>query len=273
MKRHGLSQRHASRLFGISRGAVRAVTKRKAVDRTIRRKLLSMAEMPGTWGFPKMYKRLRLDGYAWSRKRVRRVYRDCRLHLRVRPKKRRTVREKNALFQPLYSNMVWSLDFMRDSLACGRTFRTLNVIDDFNREALAIEVDFSLPSMRLTRVLEQIAQWRGYPEALRMDNGPELIANHLKRWAEQHYIDTRFIQPGKPAQNAYIERFNRTYREDVLDRYVFETLEQVRQLTADWVRHYNHERPHDSLDDLTPHLFAKRYQKWQKGIVSHHSVA
>ena len=141
---------------------------------------------------------------------------------------------------------------MSDSLFCGRRFRTFNVVDDFNREVLAIEIDLNLPALRVIRVLGRIVAWRGYPSTLRMDNGPEFISAALAEWAEDHDIELEFIKPGKPTQNSYIERFNRTYRDEVLNMYVFRTLNEVREITETWMRQYNEERPHDSLDDLTP---------------------
>ena len=144
---------------------------------------------------------------------------------------------------------------MSDSLYCGRRFRTFNVVDDFSREVLAIEVDIGLPSERVVRVLERIVAWRGYPTKMRMDNGPELISATLAEWAEENKVDMEFIQPGKPTQNSYIERFNRTFREEVLNRYVFKTLNEVREIKDNWMTEYNEERPHDSLGNLTPYEY------------------
>ncbi len=141
---------------------------------------------------------------------------------------------------------------MSDALWCGRKFRTFNVVDDYNREALAIEVDTSLPASRVIRVLDRIAEQRGYPAKLRMDNGPELTSVKLAEWAEVNGVELDFIQPGKPTQNSYIERFNRTYREELLDMYVFSRLSEVRELTGKWIKEYNEERPHESLGNMTP---------------------
>ena len=141
---------------------------------------------------------------------------------------------------------------MSDALMCGRRFRTFNVVDDFNREALAIEIDLSLPAPRVIRVLERVSLFRGYPEKLRVDNGPEFISLALADWAEENNVMLDFIQPGKPTQNSYIERCNRTYRDELLDLYLFRTLREVRQMTEDWMLRYNNERPHDSLNDMTP---------------------
>jgi putative transposase len=149
-------------------------------------------------------------------------------------------------------NVSWSMDFMSDALMSGRKFRVLNLLDDFNREALAIEVDTSLRAERVVRVLEQIIQWRGKPERIRVDNGPEFISGKLGLWCEERNIHLQFIQPGKPSQNAYIERFNGSFRRDVLDAYLFEDLQQVRMLADEWMNDYNHHRPHDALNGRSP---------------------
>jgi putative transposase len=216
-----------------------------------------IAERKPRWGFKKMYHYLRNQGYRWNHKRVYRVYREQGLSIRVKPKKRLPARDPQPLSQPEAANISWSLDFMSDSLMSGRTFRTLNIIDDFNREGLWIEVDTSLPAQRVTRTLDLIALWRqAYPNQLRLDNGPELISHQLARWAEKHHVTLAFIQPGKPAQNGYVERFNRTYREAVLDAYLFSSLQEVRAITEDWLNDYNTIRPHAALDGLPPHQYA-----------------
>ena len=179
-----------------------------------------------------------------------------KLNLRVKPKKRLPTRAPKPLAVPSAANISWSLDFMSDSLSNGRAFRTLNVIDDFNREGLWIEVDTSLPAERLVRVLDMLALWRGYPQQIRIDNGPELISKKLNAWADDHHVELAFIQPGKPAQNAYIERFNRTYREEVLDAYLFSTIQEVQAITNDWLEEYNAIRPHASLGGLPPYQYA-----------------
>ena len=150
---------------------------------------------------------------------------------------------------------------MSDALMCGRRFRTFNVMDDFNREALAIEIDLNLPAPRVVRVLDRIAEQRGYPEKIRLDNGPELTSVALADWAEQHDVTLDFIQPGKPTQNSFVERFNRTYRTEVLDLYLFSSLSDVRDITESWIRKYNEERPHQSLGKLTPAEYRLIYER------------
>ena len=149
---------------------------------------------------------------------------------------------------------------MHDSLANGRTIRTLNIMDDFNREGLWIEIDTSIPAARVVQVLDMLALWRGYPMQLRLDNGPELISQTLADWAAEHDVALTFIQPGKSAQNAFIERFNRTYREAVLDAYLFHTVAEVQAITEDWLEEYNAIRPHEALGDVPPYQYALKQQ-------------
>lgn len=159
---------------------------------------------------------------------------------------------KQPLVQQTELNSSWSMDFMSDSLASGSRFRTLNVIDDCNREALAIEVATSISSKRVIRTLEQLIDWRGKPAAIRVDNGPEFTSADFTLWCEKEEITIQYTQPGKPMQNGYIERFNGSYRREVLDAYLFLELEEVRELTEHWVEEYNTRRPHEALGNLTP---------------------
>jgi putative transposase len=144
-------------------------------------------------------------------------------------------------------NVGWAVDFMRDTLYGGRRFRTFNLLDEGVREVLAIEVDTSLPAERVIRVLEPVTAWRGQPQTIRLDNGPEFLADRFAGWCADRGIALRYIQPGKPNQNAFVERFN---RHEVLDAYVFKSLDQVREISAEWMREYNEERPHDTLDGM-----------------------
>jgi putative transposase len=144
------------------------------------------------------------------------------------------------------------MDFMHDQLSDGRSYRLFNVIDDFNREALTIDIDLSLPAERVVRALDQVIEWRGKPLAIRSDNGPEYIGSTLAHWAQRHGIRLNHIQPGKPQQNAYIERYNRTVRYDWLSHYLFESIGEVQDYATDWMWTYNHERPNMALGGTTP---------------------
>jgi len=168
-----------------------------------------------------------------------------KLNLPRRSKLRLPTRIRQPLVAPEGLNQIWALDFMSDALYGGRAFRTLNFLDEGNRQALGIEVAHSIPSLRVIRVMEQLIEMHGKPKALRVDNGPELTAIAFTEWCANRGIEIRFIQPGKPDQNAFIERFNKTYRDEVLDAYVFESIEQVREVTETWLPEYNEERPHD----------------------------
>lgn len=199
--------------------------------------------------------------YKWNHKRVYRIYTDMKLNLRRKHKKRLPQRVKEPLVQPLYPNITWSMDFMHDGLINGVKFRSFNVIDDFNREALNVTLDMSLTSQRVIRELEKLIEWRGKPERLRVDNGPEFIAQALENWAQSQSIELKFIQKGKPHQNGYVERFNRSYREEVLDAFAFESIRQAQELSHAWIWVYNNERPHSALNYLTPTAFLLKYGK------------
>jgi putative transposase len=210
------------------------------------------------WGFWKCYDRLRQLGKPWNHKRVHRVYCAMRLNQQRRTKKRLPTRERQSLIVVPMVNAVWALDFMFDSLYSGRTFRTLNVLDEANRGALGIEIATSIPALRVIRFLEQLIEIHGKPAAIRCDNGPELRSYAFTEWCNTKDINLMFIQPGKPDQNAFIERFNRTYRTEVLNAYLFDSVSQVREITDDWLRRYNEIRPHDALGSLPPARYRER---------------
>lgn len=229
-------------------------------DRPVIEALQQLAEDEPTYGFGLMFDTLRREGKPWNHKRVYRIYKLLQLHLRRKGKKRLPNRHPQPLAVPDKWNQSWSMDFMSDALMTGRRFRTFNVVDDFNREALAIEIDLNLPAPRIIRVLDRVAQQRGYPEKIRLDNGPEMTSIALADWAEEHNILLDFIKPGKPTQNSYIERFNRTYRTEVLSLYLFERLSQVRDITENWIEKYNEKRPHLSLGKLTPMEYRMKFE-------------
>jgi putative transposase len=184
------------------------------------------------------------------------VYKENEFQLKHRKKQRIEAAERKPMPKASRPNEVWSIDFMSDSLINGRKFRTFNVLDDFNREALTIEVDTSLPSARVIRSLEIIAAERGFSKYIRSDNGPEFTSHEFRRFCCSHRIRHRRIEPGKPQQNSYIERFNRSYREDILDMYAFKNLRQVRDLTSEWLVEYNYDRGHESLGGKSPVEYA-----------------
>ena len=251
-REHRVPVKRACRCLALSRSAYYDAP----LDWTVRdaeliAALAGLVEDRSSRGFWKCHKLLRRQGQGWNHKRVYRVYCAMKLNLRRKAKKRLPKRVRVPLYVPNQPNTVWSADFMADALSCGRRFRTFNVVDDCNREAVHIEVDTSITSARLKRVFEHLQHERGLPQVLRVDNGPEFLGETFTAWARDNGMAIQYIQPGKPNQNAYIERFNRTLREEILDAWLFARLDDVREAVRWWMIEYNEERPHDALDDLT----------------------
>ncbi|SFL26503.1 putative transposase [Pseudovibrio ascidiaceicola] len=215
--------------------------------------LLRLTTTNRTWGFGLCFLYLRnIKGFGWNHKRVYRIYRERELNLRIRPCKRLKRAKPDKLAAPSSPNQVWSMDFMSDQLEDVRRLRTLNILDDFSREGLCIEVDFSLPALRVVRALRYVVEWRGKPLVIRIDNSPENIRDTLLSWAKSQDIKIRHIQPGRPAQNAYVERYNRTVRQEWLDQNCFETIEQAQIEATNWLWTYNNERSNMAIGGITP---------------------
>ena len=250
----GISIRRACRLFSISETCYRYRAKFSEENALIADWLLRLTYANRRWGFGLCFLYLRnVKGMSCNHKRVYRIYRELELNLRIKPRRRLKRDRPDPLDVPRQMNTVWSIDFMHDRLADGRAFRTFNVLDDYNREGLGIEVDLSLPSARIIRALERIIEWRGKPAYIRCDNGAEMTSGAFENWARQHDIRMLFIQPGKPAQNAYIERFNRTVRHEWLDEHLFATIDHAQETGTEWLWRYNAERPNMALGGITPY--------------------
>jgi putative transposase len=245
------SKQRACRLAGLSRRMFAYRSKRQP-DTKVEQAVQVLANRHPGWGFWKLYYRLRRQGDFYNHKRIWRIYRHLGLNLPRRKKKRLPDYIRQPLPKVTAVNQIWSLDFMSDVLRDGRRFRTLNVLDDYNRQALGIEIDFSLPAKRVIRLLEQTIESHGKPQCLRCDNGPEFISIALTEWCESNEIKLHWIEPGKPTQNAFVERFNGTFRREVLNAYLFRNLSQVRQVVESWIIDYNTQRPHQALGFLTP---------------------
>lgn len=249
----------ACRAFQISQTCFRYECKLVDENALIADWLVRLTTNRRTWGFGLCFLYLRnVKGFGWNHKRVYRIYKELELNLRIRPRKRLKREKPDALAVPVEPNHTWSMDFMADQLADGRKFRTLNVLDDFNREGLSIEVDFSLPTIRVVRSLNRIIEWRGKPQFIRVDNGPEYISGMLKLWAKTLGIQMKYIQPGKPQQNAYIERYNRTVRHEWLDQNIFETIQEAQEQATSWLWTYNNDRPNMAIGGITPAMKLKQ---------------
>lgn len=224
----------------------------KKDDSEVIAKLNEYAERLPTYGFDEYYWRIRKEGLKWNRKRVLRVYRNMKLSMRRKRKRPLPARQCTPLEEQTQPNEVWSIDFMSDSLTDGRRIRVFNVLDDYNREALMTKVGISFPAQRVTRLLNQLVEERGKPKYIRCDNGTEFTAKDFVGWADYHNVKVIFIQPGKPTQNAYVERFNKSFRRGVLDAYLFNTISQAQEQADTWTYDYNYHHPHKSLGRKTP---------------------
>ena len=256
--KHGVAIALACRTFSISQTCYRYERKLSDENAEIADWLVRLTANRRSWGFGLCFLYLRnVKGFGWNHKRVYRIYCALELNLRIKPRKRLKRPKPDTLAVPNAPNHTWSMDFMADQLGDGRSFRTLNVLDDFNREGLGIEVDLSLPAERVVRSLNQIIEWRGKPQAIRVDNGPEYISGTLMNWAENQGVRLEYIQPGNPQQNAYIERYNRTVRGEWLGQNIFETIEEAQEQATEWLWTYNNDRPNMGIGGITPAMKLK----------------
>lgn len=257
LEAEGLSQRQACRLSGCPRPTARYRSCKHTSDAIIRDRLRSIAQDRPRFGWRRLNILLQREGIVVNHKRLRRIY--CEEHLQVRPRKKRRVRlvRGNVSPTPTRVNEEWGLDFMQEYLMRKRKVRLLTIEDRFTREGLALDPDFSLTSRRVIRTLDDISAVRGYPSRLRVDNGPENVAGAMLQWAVDHNVQLHFIDPGKPAQNAWIESFNARVRDEFLNVQAFWALPDLREAADAWLVDYNEVRPHSSLGYLTPKEFAE----------------
>ena len=249
------SERRACGLVGMSRSSCRYEAERRDED-ALRDRLRALAGERRRFGYRRLTVLLRREGQAVNPKRVYRLYREEGLAVRRRKRQRVAVAARTRRALPVRANEVWTMDFTQDALASGRKFRTLNLMDGYTREALAIEVDTSLPGARVVRVLEQLRQRRGVPERIRVDNGTEFTSRVADQWAFEQDVELHFIEPGKPTQNAHIESFNGKFRDECLNENWFMSWEEARMKIEAWRRDYNQVRPHSALGYQTPEEFA-----------------
>lgn len=250
-----ISERRACGLLLVVRGTCRYQPVSRESNELLRQKLRELAMTRRRFGYRRLCALVRRDGDQVNHKRVYRLYVEEQLWVRNRKRKRRRAETRAPLLVPTHTNEVWSVDFVSDALSSGRRFRTLNVVDDFTREAPTIEVDTSLGGVRVTRVLDRLKIERGLPVQIRSDNGPEFTSRAVEQWAYDNGVEWHFIEPGKPTENAYVESFNGKFRDECLNENWFTTLADARQKIEQWRKDYNQARPHSALGYRTPNEF------------------
>jgi putative transposase len=258
---HHLSERRACRLVGLSRDAYRHPPVASPLNAELSGKIIELAHVRRRFGYRRIHDLLRPAYPTINHKRVYRLYSRASLAVRKRRKAKRPIAERQPLVAAQAINEVWSMDFVSDSLVNGRRLKLLTVADDFSHECIDIAVDYGIGGQYVTRLLDQAARFRGYPKAVRTDNGPEFTSRAFIGWAQSRGIRHLLIDPGKPMQNGYIESFNGKLRDECLNEHWFETLPQARTATADWRRDYNEVRPHSSLGRIPPARFAEQHRR------------
>lgn len=256
-QQYAMSERHACRLIGLARSTKRYQRRSSDADQVLRQRLRTLALSRPRFGYRRLGVLLAREGRKANHKRIYRLYRLEGLMVRRRRRKRLVRGMDQMAPAPQRNNERWSMDFVSDSLAGGRTIRALTLVDDYTRECLAIEVDTSLGGMRVRRVLEAVIAKRGRPERIVVDNGPEFRGRAVAAWSEERHVRLQFIQPGKPVQNAFIESFNGRLREECLNANWFVNLADAKRKIEQWRTDYNEQRPHSSLGYLPPQQFAQ----------------
>ena len=258
---HHLSERRACRLVGLSRDSYRHPPQADAATRELAGRIVEIAHVRRRFGYRRIHDLLRPEFPGVNHKRVYRLYSAANLTVRKRKKARRPAQERVPLSLATTVNAVWSMDFVSDSLAGGRRLKFLTVADDFSHECIDLTVDYGISGAYVTRLLDRAAVFRGYPQAVRTDNGPEFTSRAFMAWAQVHGIRHILIEPGKPMQNGYIESFNGKFRDECLNEHWFQSLPQARQVISDWRRDYNEVRPHGSIGRIPPAQFAAQHRR------------
>jgi putative transposase len=268
MQVHGLGVTRACGLIGISRSLYRYESTRPG-DTELTERLTALAGQKRRYGYRRLHVLLLREGWEINRKRTYRVYHAAGLMVRRRKRKRIAGVERLEKVMAVAPNSSWSMDFVSDGFVDGRRLRCLNIVDDLTKECLAIEVDTSLPGRRVVNVLERLAESRGLPKSVTVDNAPEFISKVLDEWAYRKQLQLRFIEPGKPQQNAYIESFNGKFRDECLNEHWSLSMRHAREIIDAWRQEYNDERPHSSLGYLTPNRFAEGFLTTDSKLVSY----
>jgi putative transposase len=257
MQAKGLSERRCLRVAQMSASALR-YQPRPDHNAQLRQRIVELAQRHRRYGAPMIYLKLRQAGLAVNHKRVERLYQLEKLQVRRRRRKKIPLAERQPLIRPGQPNEVWSMDFVFDRVAGGRTIKCLVIVDDATHESVAIVPEYSIGGNHLTRILDEICSRRGRPAVIRTDNGPEFIGKAMLTWAYRNKVALKLIEPGKPNQSAYVESFNGRLRDECLNEHWFTSLQHARAVIEEWRRDYNEQRPKKSLGGLTPALYAKQ---------------
>ena len=247
-----ISERRACELVGIYRSTLRYTRQQSTETSTLRARIVELAQERRRFGYRRIHALLRREGQSVNHKRVYRLYSEANLAVKRRKRRKGIIMPREPLMLPTKRNEVWSMDFVMDALATGRRIKILTVVDDCTQEAIDLAVDFGISGHYVTRILDQAARFRGYPKAIRTDQGPEFTGKALDQWAYEHGIQLKLIQPGKPTQNAFIESINGKFRDECLNEHWFHTLSHARAVIGQWRIDYNQCRPHSRLDYKTP---------------------
>jgi putative transposase len=272
VQEHHLSERRACRLVGLSRDSYRHPPEADVATQTLAGRIVEIAHVRRRFGYRRIHDLLRPEFPGVNHKRVWRLYSAANLAVRKRKKVRRPPAERVPLQMARNVNEVWSMDFVSDSLANGRRLKCLTVADDFSHECVDITVDYGISGEYVTRLLDRAAVFRGYPTAVRTDNGPEFTSRAFIAWTIEHHVRHLLIEPGKPMQNGYIESFNGKFRDECLNEHWFQSLHQARDTIAHWRRDYNEVRPHSSIGRIPPASFAAQHRRHAGGAADSNST-
>ena len=261
-----ISERRACRLVGLSRSVLHYQPKVNLDNEELSQRITELAAVRRRFGYRRIHALLRREGVEANHKRIYRLYREADLSVRRRRKRKGVAVEREPLELPSGPNQTWSMDFVMDALSNGRRIKCLTIVDDCTKEAVDIVVDHGISGEYVTRILDRAARFRGYPTAIRTDQGPEFTGHALDQWAYRHGVQLKLIQPGKPVQNAYIESFNGRFRDECLNEHWFSSLAEAREIISAWRLDYNEHRPHSALEYSTPNEYAAQYRAANEDI-------
>ncbi len=267
-----ISESRACQLVGLSRTVLHYQPKPCVMNEQLQQRMIELATERRRFGYRRIHALLRREGVQANHKRVHRLYQEAGLAVRRRRKRHGVAVDREPLLLPTGLNQVWSMDFVSDALASGRRLKCLTIVDDSSKEAVDLVVDHGIGGHYVTRVLDQVALFRGYPKAIRTDQGPEFTGRALDQWAYQHGVQLKLIQPGKPVQNAYIESFNGKFRDECLNEHWFTSLAHARSVVLAWRQDYNERRPHSALGYLTPAEVAMQYRQRPTAAAFQHEI-